>query len=410
MITAVTTKCGGGKVERVFYQCLLFPFLLICFSWCDFWNVPQLSSNPVLNGYQVVKITHIATPNTLVQQPQFLLHPQMASTPTIEYNFCILGANEVGKSSIVQKLCGQEFNRKNKYKSSTEPEATKYTVEVASSAGVILFNIYDWAWEAKRAVENINPQLAKGRDGGIFVYDCTDRRTHRDFAEYADWYSRAAGFDKPWLIISNKNDQKKKAVQDTEGEALARAGDRRGFAAVSLVDNTGIDDVVLTLARIMTGDLNLTVSSYGAASLASLQWSADRSEQSSARIGLSLTDLPSVKTHRVLIVVMNSSVVEKFKENFSLSEYVAEGVGSADQCVSEIETPEDPASLPVVAIVAPPSASEGQKKKLAEVAQSHNLRFVVSVPRSALETVRAAIVECEGARKASGEEEGEEKK
>jgi hypothetical protein len=51
------------------------------------------------------------------------------------------------------------------------------------------------------------------------------------------------GFDKPWLIISNKNDQKKKVVVDAEGQALARAGDRRAYVAVSLVDDTGLDEV-----------------------------------------------------------------------------------------------------------------------------------------------------------------------
>jgi hypothetical protein len=78
--------------------------------------------------------------------------------------------------------------------------------------------------------------------GGVFVYDVTDKRTLRDFPEHCDWYQRAAGFDKPWLVVSNKNDQKKRVVTDQEGQAVARAGDRRIYAAVSLVDDTGIED------------------------------------------------------------------------------------------------------------------------------------------------------------------------
>jgi hypothetical protein len=75
----------------------------------------------------------------------------------------------------------------------------------------------------------------RGSDGALFLYDVTDRRSMRDFVDFSDWYQRAAGFDKPWLIVSNKNDQKKKAVQDNEGSALASKGDKRGYVAISLV-------------------------------------------------------------------------------------------------------------------------------------------------------------------------------
>jgi hypothetical protein len=33
-----------------------------------------------------------------------------------------------------------------------------------------------------------------------------------------------AGFDKPWIIVSNKNEQKKHAVPEGEGQALANKG------------------------------------------------------------------------------------------------------------------------------------------------------------------------------------------
>lgn len=317
--------------------------------------------------------------------------------PTKEYHFTVLGASEVGKTSILERLIGHSFNRKRQYRPSLEDDAIKYTVEVlvqttSSSIGnLILFHFYDWAWEIKRINENINNKLSRGKDGAIFVYDCTDRRTYRDYAEYSDWYSRASGYDKPWLFISNKNDQKKKAVQDGEGEALARGGERRGYVPISLVDDTGIDDVILTLSRIMVGDLNLNVSSFGAASESSLQWSNERDAALVSRIGLEVSDLPTPKTHRVLIVALNSSIVEKFTENLQDSEYIPEGVGSPDICLSEITSPEDPNSLPVGAIVAPPTISDSQKRRLTEIAQQHDLIFVVSIPRNALDSIHSAL-------------------
>lgn len=45
------------------------------------------------------------------------------------------------------------------------------------------------------------------------------------------------------MIVSNKNDQKKRIVTDAEGLSLARSGDRRSYAAVSLVDDTGLDEL-----------------------------------------------------------------------------------------------------------------------------------------------------------------------
>ena len=56
------------------------------------------------------------------------------------------------------------------------------------------------------------------------MYDITHKRTKTDFVDFNDWYERAAGFDKPYIIISNKNEQKKRAVLDEEGQALANKG------------------------------------------------------------------------------------------------------------------------------------------------------------------------------------------
>lgn len=309
-----------------------------------------------------------------------------------EFRLCVLGSSGVGKTSLAQRLAGRAFSRKTKHEPTLEAEPVCYLVEAETSSGLVLLHLYDWAWDEKRVeLGSINQQLMKGRDGAIFVFDCTDKRTLRDFSEQCDWYQRAAGFDKPCIIVSNKNDQKKKAVQEGEGQAVARHGENRGYASISLADDTGIDDVIVAVARLVLKDVNLTVSRFGAASAAVIEWSSNREIGTTSLIGLKIEDLPAVKTHRVLLVVLNSSVVEKFSENFVKSEFVLEGVGSVAVCESEILTPEDPNSLPVAAVVVPPTTSEGQKTALRELAARHNIGFTVSVPRSALESVRAVI-------------------
>lgn len=242
---------------------------------------------------------------------------------------CVLGFTLVGKTSLMQRLNGVPFNRKHNCKPSVEDEPTKYSIEVPTSVGLILFNFYDWAWEQKRKDQNINQQFMKGRDGALFIYDVGDRRTIRDFPDYCDWYERATGFDKPYIIVSNKNDQKKRAVEEGEGQGLAKKGDHRAYAAISLVDDTGLDELMLTTAKVMMKDLNLNLTgSFAPANDATVAWSNERNATATAGIGLGM---PIVKSKRVLLVVLNKSVVEKFNDMLVLTEYELEVVGSVGE-------------------------------------------------------------------------------
>lgn len=305
---------------------------------------------------------------------------------------CVLGSEEVGKTCMLQRLSGTPFNRKNRYVQSMEDEPKKFCIEVSTSAGNVLFNLFDWSWEEKRReLGDINQQLMRGRDGMIFVYDVTNKRSKTAMVDFSDWYQRAAGFDKPCLIVSTKNDQKKHIVTEDEGRRLAKAGPRRAFVPINLVDDIGVDEMITSLTRIMMDDLNITISSVGAAAPGTIAWSEARAADSMSHLGMGLGDLANEKTMRVLLVVMNSSVASKFTETLERSEFVLEAVGNPDLCVAEIESPEDPTSLPVAAIMVPPTASDTQKTALAEIAKARNLSFVVSVPRNALEALRAAM-------------------
>jgi small GTP-binding protein len=269
-----------------------------------------------------------------------------AAAKYIEFNFTVLGGSTVGKTSLCERLVGKTFSRKSSYKQSLEESASKYSIEVISSKGTILFNLFDWAWEEIRKTQNINQQLMRGSDGCIFLYDVNHRQSKSDFGDHLDFYQRAAGFEKPCLIVSNKNDSKKKAVQDGEGQALAAKGDKRGYCAISLADDTGIDDLVLAVAKLILADPNVSVSSFKAASPEILAWSAERASAKLSTIGLSMA---MVKTHRVMVVVMNSSVVQKFTEMFEPSEFAVEAVMNASACQTELED-SGPGALPVACI------------------------------------------------------------
>ena len=105
-------------------------------------------------------------------------------------------------------------------------------------------------------------------------------------------------------------------------------------------------------------------------------------------------------------MAMNSSVIEKFTESFVKSEYVLEAVGSIGLCEEALvqyalsktnntvmategtssgdqDTP--PLHYPIASIVAPPTATDGQKAALTELANKFNVKFIVAIPRNVLD-------------------------
>ena len=123
------------------------------------------------------------------------------------------------------------------------------------------------------------------------------------------------------------------------------------------------------------------MSSFQAISAESLAWSDEKALLKIANIGLSSSI--QVKSKLVILVVMNSSVVEKFTETFHGSEFSLESVANADACEQYLsELPSD--ALPLAGIIAPPTASEAQQGKLKVLAATNHVEFVVSIPKNAM--------------------------
>jgi len=308
--------------------------------------------------------------------------------PTKEFNLCVLGISGVGKSSFCERLCGRPFKRTAAKVTDTET-AVKYSVEISTGAGLVLFNLFDWAWDVKRKSENINQQLMRGSDGVIFMYDITERRSKTEYSEHMDWFSRAAGFEKPCIILSNKNDSKKRAVQDDEGKALATKGDKRSYVPISLVDDTGIDEFCTAICKLMLNDLNVTATSYCNASEESLKWSEEMGALRMGSIGLGLA---VDKTARIILIAMNSSVKEKFTEVFASSQYLLECIAYEEELADILQM--NDGTLPIAAVLVPPTASAGQQERLTALCAglATPIKFVASVPRNALAAVSSALV------------------
>lgn len=157
---------------------------------------------------------------------------------------------------------------------------------------------------------------------------------------------------------------------------------------ISLVDDTGINELILILSKLVLSDPNLCMSSFKIASAESLAWSDEKALLKIANIGLS--SAISVKSKLVILVAMNSSVIEKFTEIFNGSEFSLDSVANADACEEYLkELPSD--ALPLVGIVAPPTVSETQRTKLKSLAISNNIEFIISIPKNAVTALTTAL-------------------
>ena len=81
-----------------------------------------------------------------------------AVLPKREFHLAVLGTTGVGKTSLCERLVGLSgsFKRTTAYKQSLEENATKYSIELSTSSGLLLFHFYDWGWEQKRRDQSIN--------------------------------------------------------------------------------------------------------------------------------------------------------------------------------------------------------------------------------------------------------------
>jgi len=318
----------------------------------------------------------------------------------------VLGAAEVGKTSLMSRLCGGTFNRKTTYKTSTQEEPIKTSIEVVSSVGLLLFHFYDWAWvQQRKEVESnvFNRHLSLGTDGAIFMYSVISKESKRDFEFFIDWYERASGYDKPWCIISNKNDQKKRQVNEEEGKSLASKGNRRSYVAISLVDDSGVDDIMVTLGRLFMNDLNLTVRSFKVASEESMLWSANKREALLVSAHNDAAASNVTRTHRVLCLVPNAGIFEKMEQAVASTCHYLQSVSSIEAVEEQllamtlkaavsiddgsassdtVIAPEANSCLPIAFVVGTPTLSAPQQAALKTLSSKYNVPCVITVPRS----------------------------
>lgn len=155
-------------------------------------------------------------------------------------------------------------------------------------------------------------------------------------------------------------------------------GNQRCYVPVSLVDDTGIDEVMLSISRLMMKDLNLSISSVATAGEISMLWSKEKNSQSSL-----LSSGSRIKSFRVLLLVLNSSVLKKFEDSLVGSMFEVTQTGSVDgteEMLSDINSD----NLPIFAIAGAPTMSDGQQTAMKALAIKYSVPCLITVPRTIL--------------------------
>ena len=107
---------------------------------------------------------------------------------------------------------------------------------------------------------------------------------------------------------------------------------------------------------------------------------------------MSSLGLGADKTKRIVLVAMNAAVIAKFTESFADSEMLIESLGSPEEVDEMLAAAPSASTLPIVCLLAPPTASTGQQDRLRTTAAGLAVPFVVSIPKGALEACRTAGV------------------
>lgn len=164
---------------------------------------------------------------------------------------------------------------------------------------------------------------------------------------------------------------------------ITLSGNQRCYVPISLVDDTGVDEIMLSLSRLMMKDMNLSVSSVSPATEEVIRWSLENSTD-----GLSASQGSVAKTHRVLFLVQNSSVFSKFDASLVGSSFEAVQTGSAESTEEALaDTNSD--GLPILAIAGAPSMTTGQQEALKVMAVKYSVPCVICIPRDIADQLNA---------------------
>ena len=164
----------------------------------------------------------------------------------------ILGDANVGKSSLLNKYCKNEFN--SKYKTTIGLDFQTKHLNINNKK--ILLEIWDTAGMERYRI--ITKNCFNGSNGFIILYDITSRESFNNINNWIQQIKDFVGDDLKCILFGNKSDlNKERKVHINEGKELAKKY-KFPFYEISAKDGTNIEKGFNNILMNILGD-NQTV-------------------------------------------------------------------------------------------------------------------------------------------------------
>lgn len=178
--------------------------------------------------------------------PKSLASADPTHLPQTLFKVVFIGDSGVGKSSLINRICGGEFSDK----FCTTVGVDFRVKNVLLEGHQVVLQLWDTAGQER--FRSITSQYLRKSDGVLIVYDVNSEFSFCNVCSWMASLEKVNNDNVVVAIIGNKLDLSmnsgKKAVCSDEGRNVAAEKDAL-FFETSAKDGTGIDELILTMAR-----------------------------------------------------------------------------------------------------------------------------------------------------------------
>ncbi len=139
----------------------------------------------------------------------------MHEEPKWVIKITLLGEKNVGKTSLVYRFIENKF-REN-YKATLGVNLLKKDIDINGGVSAQL-----WDLGGQESFRSLRKLYLEGANGGLVIFDLTDRNSFDKLNEWIDSFKNARG-EQPLLLIGNKSDLENKIkITDKEASQYAK--------------------------------------------------------------------------------------------------------------------------------------------------------------------------------------------
>eukprot|EP01100_Stratorugosa_tubuloviscum_P003733 TRINITY_DN18_c1_g1_i1.p1 TRINITY_DN18_c1_g1~~TRINITY_DN18_c1_g1_i1.p1 ORF type:complete len:209 (+),score=98.40 TRINITY_DN18_c1_g1_i1:98-724(+) len=161
----------------------------------------------------------------------------------LNFKIVLLGEGCVGKTSVVQRYCQNQFNDKHV----TTLQASFLTKRLNLDSKQVQLSIWDTAGQER--FHALGPIYYRDAHGALLVYDITDRDSFNRAKNWVKELRKMLGNEVVLVIIGNKIDlEKNRVIPQDEAEQFAEQSNAKHFYTSAKL-NRGLEEVFVQLTR-----------------------------------------------------------------------------------------------------------------------------------------------------------------